>query len=332
MRIDGLDNIEIPSSIMITPAVETDRNSWALKEKAAGYLVGLGFNEILTNSIANSTWYEAYREDAKVRLLNNLSSELDLMRPSMLETGLEALAYNLNRKNLSLRMFEFGKTYRHDPEGKGKTPYAETEHLCIYLTGSSGEDTWHRKATPLDIYYAKGVTEAILTLSGLDRLDQETGGRPGFLTASVTYAHQGQQIAQAGQVDRKVADRFGIKQAVFFVDVDWQAVSDRYNQAIRYAEVTRFPAVQRDLALVMDEAIPYDRIRSVAFQGKLRKLQSVQLFDVFRSEKIGAGKKSVALALTFQDEEKTLTDKEIDTMMQQLTGAFASELGAEIRK
>ena len=335
MRIDGLDNIEIPAAITLTPAVEADRTPFALKEKVAGYLVGLGFNEILTNSISNSAYFEdaAYGEQDKVRLLNSLSSELDMLRPSMLETGLEVLAYNLNRKNLSLKMFEFGKTYGHDQSGKGKTPFHERDHLSLYLTGTTGEDTWHHKSAAIDIYYAKGVTESLLSLSGLEGVTLAPGGDPGDLAASVTYLVKDQPIARAGQVSRKRADRFGIRQAVFFVDIDWGRVTTLVSrQAVLYKEVARFPAVQRDLALVMDEGIAYDRIRAVAFGARLRKLRSVQLFDVFRSEKLGAGKKSVALAFTFQDEEKTLTDKEIDTMMQQLTQAFASELGAEVRK
>ncbi|HTJ12160.1 MAG TPA: phenylalanine--tRNA ligase subunit beta [Dinghuibacter sp.] len=330
MRIDGLDNIEIPQTIRISPSIEHDRAIPALKEKTAGYLVGLGFNEIMTNSISNSAYFkDAYREEELVVLLNSLSSELDVMRPTMLHTGLEALAYNLNRKNLNLRMFEFGKTYRPDRTGTGKTPYHESDHLCLYMTGVSGEDSWHRKALPIDFYYAKGVTGALMKLAGLEGgLTVKTGE-----AAEAIYYMEGHPIAKAGQVRRDLADRFGIRQAVFFVDIDWNRVTTLYSQqAILYREVARFPSVQRDLALVVDEAVPYDRIRSAAFGGRLKKLRSVDLFDVFRSEKIGSGKKSVALAFTFQDEDKTLTDKEIDAMMQQLTQAFAKELGAEIRK
>ncbi|TDX00218.1 phenylalanine--tRNA ligase subunit beta [Dinghuibacter silviterrae] len=329
MRIDGLDNIEIPAGITITPAVEADRAVAALKEKAAGFLVGLGFNEIMTNSISNSAWYGGY--DDKVALLNSLSSELDVMRPSMLETGLEVLAYNLNRKNLSLKMFEFGKTYGHDREGKGKTPFRENDHLCLYLTGAAGEDTWHHKATPVDLYYAKGATEALLKLCGIAATGQ-AAGEAGAGTG-IVYLHNGHPVARTSQVPAKTADRFGIRQPVFFVDIDWGQVTALYNrQPVKYREVARFPSVQRDLAMVMDEGIAYDRIKAAAFGGKLKKLRSVDLFDVFRSDKIGAGKKSVALAFTFQDEEKTLTDKEIDAMMQQLAQTFSKELGAEVRK
>jgi phenylalanyl-tRNA synthetase beta chain len=280
-----------------------------LKEKVAGYLVGLGFHEIMTNSISNSAFFESYPEERKVRLLNSLSSELDMLRPSMLESGLEAIAYNLNRKINSLKFFEFGKTYAHDPGGKGLTPYLETEHLCLYLTGPLGEDTWHIKTSPVDYYYTKGVAVALMGLCGVD-----------------------EGLAKVEQVDRETGARFDIRQPVYFVDIPWKALMDQYKPAIRYAEVPRFPAVQRDLALVVDESLPYARIEAVAYRKKLNRLRTVQLFDIFRSDKIGEGKKSVALSFTFQDEEKTMTDKEIDSMMTQLMEAFESELGAELRK
>jgi phenylalanyl-tRNA synthetase beta chain len=304
-----LDNIEIPASIRLTPAVETDRTAMALKEKVAGYLVGLGFHEIMTNSISNSAFFGNYPEEGKVRLLNSLSSELDMLRPSMLETGLEAIAYNLNRKIVSLKFFEFGKTYAHDPGGKGLTPYLETDHLCLYLTGPLGEDTWHIKTTPVDFYYSKGVAKAITSLCGVDA-----------------------GMATVEQADKETCARFDIRQPVYFVDIPWDALRSQYKTAIRYAEVPRFPAVQRDLALVVDEGLPYARIEAVAYRKQLHRLKTVQLFDVFRSDKIGEGKKSVALSFTFLDEEKTMTDKEIDSIMNQLMEAFESELGAGLRK
>ncbi len=332
MRIDGLDNVEIPTNIHITPSIEANKSAYALKEKLASYLVGLGFHEIMTNSISNSLFFEAYDETQKVRLLNNLSAELDVLRPSMLETGLEALAYNLNRQQSNLRLFEYGKTYRHATQEKGLTPYDEREHLCLYLTGKAGADSWHQKAAELDFYYAKGVTEALLALCGLRELTQQPAETPGLATQE-TYFFKKEAVARIGQVDKKTAGRFDIKQNVYFVDIEWQAVLKLYSkQAILYKEVSRFPAVQRDLAMVVDEAIPYAKMEEVAFGSRLKKLKTVALFDLFRSDKIGAGKKSVALSFTFQDEEKTMTDKDIDQMMQQLIKAFESQTGAEIRK
>ena len=334
MRIDGLDNIDIPQSIRISPAVEADRSSFALKEKLAGYLVGLGFSEILTSSISNSAYFTGYPEEQQIRLLNTLSTELDVMRPSMLETGLETIAHNLNRKNLDLRLFEFGKTYRPKTkdEGTSPTPYAESDHLCLYITGATREDTWHQKAGKADFYYAKGLTETLLKLSGFPPATGAAAEVQG-LSESIVYTYKEQPIARVGQVTKERTDRFDIRQPVFFVDIDWNGLTLLFGkQTILYKEVARFPAVQRDLALVVAEALSYARIEQVAFQTKLRRLRSISLFDLFRSDKLGEGKKSVALSFTFQDDEKTLTDKEIDGMMQQLMRAFEAELGAEIRK
>jgi phenylalanyl-tRNA synthetase beta chain len=341
MRIDGLDNIEIPEAIRISPSVEADRTSFVLKEKMAGYLVGVGFNEILTNSISNSAYFSSYADDRKVRLLNNLSTELDMLRPSMLETGLEAVAYNLNHKNLHLRMFEFGKSYQQKPgepatadrlSEASPTPYNEADHLCLYMTGQVREDSWRQEGGKTDFYYAKGLTESLLRMSGLAPLIQQAGRSP-ELSESIVYSYKDQPVARAGQVSKQVTDGFDIRQPVFFADIDWNQVTHIFGkQAILYKEVARSPAVQRDLALVVGESVPYARIEQVAFQSKIRKLRSVALFDIFRSDKLGEGKKSVALSFTFQDEEKTLTDKEIDGMMQQLIRAFETELPAEIRK
>jgi len=341
MRIDGLDNIDIPTAIRVTPSVEADHTSFSLKEKTAAYLVGLGFNEIMTNSISNSAYFESYEKDTTVRLLNSLSIELDMLRPSMLETGLEVLAYNLNRKNLHLRMFEFGKTYRQFPElnkvgpliEKSPTPYQESTHLSLYITGSTRENTWHQKGEKTDFYYAKGLTEALLKMCGLSAFTQSMEAPSEGLSESVVYSYKEQPIARTGQVSKGIADRFDIKQEVFFMDINWDLVTQLFaKQAILYKEVNRFPSVERDLALIVGESIPYSRIEQVAFHGKIRKLRSVSLFDIFRSDKIGEGKKSVALSFTFQDDEKTLTDKEVDSMIQQLMRAFETELGAEIRK
>jgi phenylalanyl-tRNA synthetase beta chain len=332
MRIDGLDNIDIPDAIRITPSVEADYTPFAVKEKMAGYLVGLGFNEILTNSISNSAYFQGYQEELKVKLLNNLSTELDMLRPSMLETGMEAIAYNLNRKNLHLRLFEFGKSYLQNTGKKGLTPYEESDHLCLYMTGLSSEDSWHRKGGKADFYYAKGLTEALLKMGGFPPLAGQVSPAEG-LSEAIVYSYKEQPIARVGQVSKKVTDSFDIRQPVFFADIDWNRLTRFFGkQAILYTEVPRFPAVQRDLALIVAESVPYGRIEQVAFQTRIRKLCSVALFDLFRSDKLGEGKKSVALSFTFQDAEKTLTDKEIDGMMQQLMRAFETELGAEIRK
>ncbi len=324
IRIDGLDNIAIPSTITITPAVEQLGKKEALKEKIAQYLAGRGFVEILTNSITNSQYFSEEVLSHTVKMMNNLSAELDVLRPSMLETGLETVAYNLNRKNLSLQLFEFGKTYAISSEGK----YVEEEQLCLYLTGKVQEDTWLEQARAMDIFYAKGITAHILQSAGITgvHFKQEESG-------VLQILHGQRLLGSILEVGKQKAAMFDIKQPVFYVNIPFLALQKAaLSKSIVYKEVSRFPAVQRDLALVLNKDVQYAAIEAAVATVKLPKLQSIRLFDIFESDKLGEGKKSMAINFTFMDEEKTLTDKETDAMMTKLTQAFEQQLGAEIRK
>lgn len=325
LRIDGLDNIEIPQAIRMSPAVESDRQGDALKEAWAGMLSGLGFNEILTNSITNSKYFG--EQESMVKMINNLSSELDVLRAGMLPTALEVIAFNSNRKASDLRFFEWGKTYSTSGVGK----YAEADHCCMYLTGNSTEAGWKGKATASDVYYAKGVAEALFAAAGLtiNWANAEDKNFDAVITGSVN----GKELVKLGQVARKVAAAFDIKQPVYFADIDWNALlAAAAKVKPAYRELPKFPAVQRDLALVVPKGLPYESITAQLGKLRLAKLKDVRLFDVFESDKLGAGKKSMAINLTFLDEEKTLTDKEIDGWMQKIMTSFEIELGAEVRK
>ncbi|GAA4336204.1 phenylalanine--tRNA ligase subunit beta [Flaviaesturariibacter amylovorans] len=328
LRIDGLDNIEIPSAITLTPSVEENPRADRLKEKLADALVGLGFSEILTNSITHSAHFSEAQLATTVRLLNNLSTELDVLRPSMLPTALEVIAFNGNRRNADLRFFEFGKTYTSESTGK----YSERNHLCLYLSGALSPQTWKGKGTPADIYYVKGAVDTLLRLCGIaaeTSLEQSADG----LTGVVTFMFNNKVLAQAGRVDAALAGRFDIKAPVFVADIDWDALMRAADSlTLRYREVPRFPAVQRDLALVIPSGMPFAAIEQQVGKLRLPKLQGTRLFDLFESEKLGAGKKSLAVNFTFLDEEKTLTDKEIDGWMQKIMYSLEKELGAEIRK
>ena len=325
IRIDGLDNIDIPTSITISPSINALGAKEALKDKIATYLIGQGFNEIVTNSITNSKYFGEDVLNGTVKMMNNLSADLDVLRPSMLETGLECIAYNNNRKNNNLQLFEYGKTYHT----KGVGSYWEDEHLAIYITGDNHEDTWQEKAKSFDFYHAKGIAEAILNLCGLDKIriakDEETG--------KITVSSSKQNIASITTVDAATLKSFSIKQAVYFVDINFIALQQQVNKnKIVYKEVSKFPAVQRDLALVVGTDTTYNVLETVVKKANLAKLQSMRLFDVFESDKLGAGKKSMAVNFTFLDEEKTLTDKETDAMMSRIIQSFEKELNAEIRK
>ena len=326
LRIDGLDNIEIPTTITISPAIEVASAKEVIKEKTANFLVGKGFVEIFTNSITNSQYFTPAVLETAVKMMNNLSADLDVLRPSMLETGLETIAYNCNRRNNNLRLFEFGKTYATSGSGQ----YSETEHLCIYWSGLDTEAGWRVKSKEQDVLMAKGIVQAVASLTGLPSIQWIVEGNE---SATLVAMVGGTAIATLLHVPQNKLQQFDIKQTVVFVDIDLAAlVASAEKQKIVYKEVSKFPAVQRDLALVVDRSVTYAAIELAVGPVNLPKLKDTRLFDVFESDKLGINKKSMALSFTFVDEEKTMTDTETDSMVSKLMGAFEKELGAEIRK
>jgi phenylalanyl-tRNA synthetase beta chain len=328
MRIDGYDNIEIPSRITITPAIDTDGYKQAYKEKVSGYLVGQGFHEIFTNSITNAAYFEEIDISDGVRLLNNLSVAHNIMRPSMLETGLEAVAYNLNRKNTDLQFYEFGKTYHL----KGIGNYEEKDYLCIYITGNKTVDSWRSKAQRADSYYLKGLITRILELVGINDISW-TPISHYKLDEVLQVSLQEGPLVTAGMAKRNELNRFDIKQPVFFASFNWSLIEKHVAEnTIRLKELSKQLPVYRDLAMVVPRWLQYEKVENTLKNLRLGKLKEIKLFDIFESERLGTGKKSLAINFTFLDEEKTLTDKEIDSMMNSLMRALEKDLNAEIRK
>ncbi len=329
MRIDGYDNIEIPSSITITPSVDTDGFKYTYKEKTANYLAGLGFNEIFTNSITNSAFYTEQELVGAVKMLNSLSADLNIMRPSMLETGLQSVAHNLNRRNYNLRFFEFGKTYRLAAPGE----YEEKEQLSLYITGQTATQTWKDKGATSDFFYLKGTVERVFNALGWKAVVVTPTNHP-KLDYCMQVSVKGTTVALLGGVSKKTLGIFDIKQPVWFADIYWTTVLQLLsaNDAIKAEELPKQLPVQRDLALVVPKTTAYATLEKTIQQIKLQKLQGMQLFDVFESDKLGKDKKSLAVSFTFLDDEKTLTDKEIDGMMAKIMTAMETELQAEIRK
>ncbi|MBK9531583.1 MAG: phenylalanine--tRNA ligase subunit beta [Chitinophagaceae bacterium] len=328
MRIDGLDNVEIPNTISIAPAVETLAHEAAYTEKTAEYLAGSGFREIFTNSITNSAYYTDDVLQHTVKMINNLSEELNIMRPGMMETGLTSIAYNLNRKNNDLKFYEFGKTYMVNETGK----YSEKNHLAIYVTGNKSAGSWKEKAGKADFYFMKAVFEKIMHVLGL-QVDVYTRSENTHLINCLQATIKNQMVAEIGMVSNGILDRFDIKQPVFYADLHWDSLLKLNKKInIQHKDVSKFPAVHRDLAIIVNKVLPFEAVEKATHTAKVNKLTSISLFDIFESEKIGAGKKSMAISFTFSDEEKTLTDKEIDGMMQKIIASYEKELGAEIRK
>jgi phenylalanyl-tRNA synthetase beta chain len=246
----------------------------------------------------------------------------------MLETGLESVGYNLNRKNTDLRFFEFGKTYY----AGGVGDYSETNHLCLYITGKLSPDSWKNSTSAADLYYLKGICSAILQLTGIP-FPEFSPGENERLEPALTLYHDGQKILDAGMVNSRVLHQFDIRQPVFYADIQWDTLAGlAAGQTLQFRELPKPLPVHRDLSMVVDKSIPYAEIVQKIQKIRPDKLQDMQLFDIFESERLGTGKKSLAISFRFLDQEKTLTDSEIDRMMNSIMEVLEKELHAEIRK
>ena len=323
LRIDGLDNIAIPTTISISPSIDPLEKKEKFKEKIANCLVGRGYTEIVTNSITNSAYFSEEVLAGSVKMLNNLTVELDVMRPSMLETGLEIIAYNLNRKNSHLSLFELGKVYGKSSKGS----YYEAEQLAIYVSGKPFEDGWRTKGVVQDFFVAKGMVQAIFELLGIENYTFKTNGAVIELVAAKKV------LGQLQTIPSKKLNAFGIKQSVAYIYFDLTLLMNVYqSKQVVYQEVSKYPSIERDLALVVPEATLYEAIESSIHAAKLTALKESRVFDIFESEKLGHQKKSVAINFVFNAADKTLTDVEIDAMMQVLIQQFEKNIQAEIRK
>ena len=327
MRIDGLDNIEIPAAISISPSSDYDNKKHELKEKTANYLTGNGFSEIFTNSITDSKYYSDIILSGTVKMINNLSADLNVMRPSLLQTGLEVVAYNINRKNGELKLYEFGKIYNSNAVGH----YNEINHLALYVTGNINNGNWQQKDAKADFYYLKGMCEKVLAACGLKNislniLEDED------LEFGIDISINKKKIGKLGNVSQKILKQFGIKEPVLFADFVWDDIilmQEKNN--LTYREISKFPAVQRDLAIIVDKQITYSHIESTIKENNISSLKNIKLFDIFESEKIGVDKKSMAVNFTFSDETKTLADSDTDSMMKKIILSLEKHLKATIR-
>ena len=327
MRIDGLDNVEIPHTISIAPSTDKSGKHFSLNEKLANHLVGLGFNEIFTNSIGNSAFYSEEIMKSAVKMMNSLSVELDMLRPQMIQSGLQVVAHNLNRKNNDLRLFEIGKTYTTT----GENQYQESKHLVLYISGNTADVSWNQKGRTSDFYYLKGVIDNIFNLALVKNYAIVTKNNEWFDNGCEIISAK-KTVAVLGSVSKKLLKQFDIKHPVFFADIDLDFLHNQKTKPIQYQEIPKFPEVNRDLALVVDKNVSYSQIEQIALSNKFEQLKNIQLFDIFESDKLGVNKKSMAVSFTFLDENKTMTDKEIDGFMQKLITDYEKTIQAEIRK
>ena len=327
MRIDGLDNIEIPATISIATSTDYNNKKHELKERIANHLSANGFAEIFTNSITDSKYYSEEVLAGSVKMLNNLSADLDVLRPSLLQTGLEVVAYNLNRKNADLKLYEFGKTYH----SIAVENYKEQEHLAIYVAGNTSTGNWQEKDKKADFYYLKGICEQVLLACGVKKITVEIA-EGNDLESGIDIFVNKKVIGKLGAVSQKLLKQFGIKESVLYADLNWDEIILLQNKNnLTYQEISKFPVVQRDLAIIVDKKIAYAQIEATIKENKIPSLKNVKLFDVFESEKIGADKKSMAVNFTFSDDSKTLADTDTDNMMKKIVASLEQQLSATIR-
>ena len=321
MRIDGLDQIPFPGTIHYALPEQTRPHPSNWKQHIAAQLTGKGFFEIFTNSITNAAYYQG--QEGLVKMMNSLSANLDTLRPSMIETGLEAIAYNLNRKNNHLLFFEFGKTYHQDKNEEGNISFTENEKLVLYATGQRRPQHFSEKVVPVDGLFVKGIINELFHGLAISFTYSEEG---------IGVLFQNQPIGLVHQLSAAKRKQFDIKQAVWAVELDWKRLHKGLERRkVTFTEIPRFPFVSRDLSMILKKSVPYSELERVVKQAKVKRLQSIQLFDVFESEKIGADNQSLAVNFQFYDAQKTLTDTEIDADMNTLMQALEKQLNAQIR-
>lgn len=339
LRIYGYNNIGITEHVnsILTYIDKPD------KEKAvntvADLLTANGFSEIMCNSLNPASWYEGnpdFDETQLVRLANPLSSDLNSMRQSLLPGGLNSVVWNINRQNPDLKLYEFGNCYFRRSSGNAipvADDFTEKTSLDLFLSGSISKENWNQKTTPSDFFHIKSATEMILSRLGINPeiLKQGESSRK-YFAESITYSYNNQTIAESGKISGKYLNIFDIGQPVYYSHLEWDTILRLAKSSeIRYRELPRYPSVRRDLALLLDKNVRFRQIRELSFKVERNILREVGLFDVYEHESLGVNKKSYAVSFILRDDIKTLTDKGVEKVMNNLTRAFEEELNAKIR-
>lgn len=342
LRIYGYNNVEIPTTLKSSLVAETETDkSNKLQNLVAEQLVGAGFNEIMNNSLTKAAYYDnltSYPAKNLVRLMNPLSSDLNVMRESLLFGGLETIARNANHKNPDLKLFEFGNCYYYREEKRNEekalAPYSESYHLALWLTGKDKQGSWIHADEDNNAYMLKAYVENILGRVGLHMRDLtiENLSTDIYASAVVIKTQGGKRLAMIGTVTRKLLKQFDIDNAVFFADINWiEVMRSIRSLKVSFKELPKFPAVRRDLALLVEKNVQFAQIEKLVFDADRKLVKSVNLFDVYEGKHLEAGKKSYAISITLQDENQTLNDKVIDKVMQKIIKSLEERAGARLR-
>ena len=338
LRIYGYNNVEIPTQLKGSLVIKGDEDrKHKLANLVSEQLVGEGFNEILNNSLTKSAYYTD-TQDGLVHIMNPLSSDLNVMRRTLLYGGLESIAHNANRKNQNLRFFEFGNVYSFSAEKQNDDDpmqaYKEQYHLGLWVTGKRVEGSWAHQNEDSSFYELSAYVENILRRIGLKPgvTVRKKSENPVFSIGLTIENRGGKVLCEMGVLTKKLQKQFGIDNPVYYAEMNWtQLMKATKKNEVKFTEVPRFPAVSRDLALLVDNSVEFAQIEQIARQSEKKLLKRVELFDVYEGEKLPAGKKSYAVNFILQDEEKTMGDKQIDAIMQKLIANLKKQLNAELR-
>ena len=342
LRIYGYNNVEIPTSVKSSLSVKGDVDkSVKLQNLVSEQLAGCGFNEIMNNSLTAATYYEGletYKPENLVQLMNPLSNDLNVMRATLLFGGLESIQHNANRKNADLKFFEFGNCYHFNAEKRNPekvlAAYSEELHLGLWITGKRVSNSWAHPDENTSVYELKAYV-----LNIFRRLGVNFGGLVfGNLTDDIysvaisVHTRGGKLLATFGVLHKKIQKAFDIDNEVYYADLNWKELMKAIkNNTVAYKEISKFPAVKRDLALLIDKKVQFAEIEKIAYETDKKLLKSVELFDVYEGKNLEAGKKSYAVSFMLQDENATLNDKQIDKVMQKLIANLQNKLDAKLR-
>ena len=342
LRVYGYNNVEIPTTLKSSLTTKTDVDrSHQLQNLISEQLLGCGFNEILNNSLTKAAYYEGLESfPAKnlVMLLNPLSADLNCMRQTLLFGGLESIAHNANRKNADLKFFEFGNCYYFHEEKrnteKALAPYTEDYHLSLWVTGNRVSNSWAHTDEQSSVYELKAYVENILIRLGLDLHKLVIGNYTDdlFATALSINTQGGKRLGVFGVVTKKQLKTFDIDNEVYYADLNWKELMKAIRSVkVSFKELSKFPAVKRDLALLLDKDVQFAEIEKIAYETEKKLLREVTLFDVYEGKNLEAGKKSYAVSFLLLDETQTLNDKQIDKIMSKLIANLENKLGAKLR-
>ncbi|ETN95600.1 phenylalanine--tRNA ligase subunit beta [Zhouia amylolytica] len=329
LRVYGYNNIEINSKLNASVSPTSRFEDYKVQNVIGNQLVAQGFYEIMSNSLTSAEYIkltESLKEEHNVEMLNPLSSDLSVMRQSLLFNGLEAVSYNINRRNPDLKLFEFGKTYHNYENGR-----TENKRMSIFVSGNKNTESWNNSLQKGDFFYTKGIVETVLERLGITKL-KAAPIKTDVFSEGLSLSLGKMKLVEFGIVKKSILKFFDIKQEVLYAEFNWDKVLEAASfNKLKFTDIPKYPEVRRDLALLIDNNITFKEIFNIAQQSERKRLKNINLFDVYQGDKLPEGKKSYAVSFTIQDDEKTLKDKEIDKIMNKLQSSFEKQLGAELR-